>query len=143
MPTPAWTKLQEHAQAMRDVQMRDLFARDPQRFEKFALRLDDLLVDCSKHRATEETLSLLRALARESKVEEWRDRMFAGEKINGTEGRAVLHTALRNLHGGPVLADGKDVMPEVRAVLAKMRDFCGRVRSGAWKGQTGKPIRDI
>ncbi|HEX9579386.1 MAG TPA: glucose-6-phosphate isomerase [Myxococcales bacterium] len=141
--TKAWTDLRAHAAAMRDVHMRDLFAKDPRRFEKFTLRFEDLLVDVSKHRITEETMRLLLLLAREAQVETWRDRMFAGEKINGTEDRAVLHVALRNRSGKPILVDGKDVMPEVNAVLARMRDFTGRLRSGEWKGETGKRISDI
>src|SRR5205823_712336 len=120
-----------------------LFAQDPKRFESFTLRFEDLLVDYSKHRITAETLRLLFALAREAQVERWRDRMFSGEKINGTEDRAVLHVALRNRSNKPILVDGKDVMPEVNAVLARMRDFTERVRSGEWKGHTGKRITDI
>ncbi len=145
MPTdsPAWSALQKHQQEMRDVQMRALFAQDPQRFERFTLRLSDLLVDYSKHRITAETLRLLLALARERRVEEWRDRMFAGEKINVTEKRSVLHIALRNRSSRPILADGKDVMPEVNAVLARIRDFTGRLRSGAWLGHTGQRITDV
>ncbi|HEY2028681.1 MAG TPA: glucose-6-phosphate isomerase, partial [Myxococcales bacterium] len=106
--TSAFRALSRHHERMRDVQMRDLFARDPQRFRKFSLRLSDLLVDYSKHRIEEETLSLLFALARETKVLELRDRMFAGDKINVTEGRAVLHVALRNRSNRPILVDGKD-----------------------------------
>ena len=141
--SPAWLELQRHHQQIRDLEMRTLFAGDPERFSRFSLRLGDLLVDCSKHRVTAETLRLLFALARQAGVEAWRDRMFAGEKINGTEGRAVLHTALRNRGGRPVLVDGKDVMPEVKAVLARMRGFTERLRSGAWKGHTGKRITDV
>ena len=141
--SPAWLDLQRHHQQIRDLEMRTLFAGDPERFSRFSLRLGDLLVDCSKHRVTAETLRLLFALARQAGVEAWRDRMFAGEKINGTEGRAVLHTALRNRGGRPVLVDGKDVMPEVKAVLARMRGFTERLRSGAWKGHTGKRITDV
>src|SRR5437762_3883140 len=141
--TKAWNDLRAHAAAMRDVQMRTLFAQDPKRFEKFTLRFEDLLVDHSKHRITEETLRLLFALAREAQIERWRDRMFAGEKINGTEDRAVLHVALRNRSNRPILVDGKDVMPEVNAVLARMRDFTEAVRNGSWKGYTGKPITDV
>jgi glucose-6-phosphate isomerase len=123
--------------------MRELFAKDPDRFRRMSLEACGVFVDFSKHRATDETLALLFALARQADVEAWRDRMFAGEKINGTEGRAVLHVALRNRSNRPILVDGKDVMPEVNAVLAKMRDFTERVRSGAWKGHTGKTITDV
>jgi glucose-6-phosphate isomerase len=141
--SPAFLALQRHHQAMRDVHLRDLFARDPQRFEKFSLQLGDLLVDFSKHRITEETLALLFALARQEKLEEWRDRMFRGEKINTTEDRAVLHVALRNRQNRPILVDGKDVMPEVNAVLARMRDFTEKLRSGSFRGHTGERITDV
>jgi glucose-6-phosphate isomerase len=123
--------------------MRDLFAADPERFERFSIRWEDMIVDYSKHRITQETLSLLLALARESDVTAWRDRMFAGEKINVTEGRAVLHVALRNRSGRPVTVDGTDVMPAVRSVLSHMRKFSDAVRSGAWRGCTGKKITDV
>src|SRR5437868_4304751 len=114
--SPAWTALARHHDEMRAVQMRDLFARDPSRFEKLSLRFGDLLVDYSKHRVTAETMRLLFALARQQQVEQWRDRMFAGERINTTEKRAVLHVALRNRSERPILVDGEDVMPDVRAV---------------------------
>lgn len=123
--------------------MRDLFAADPQRFDKFSVAMEGMLVDYSKHRITEETLALLRDLVREADVEGWRERMFRGERINWTENRAVLHTALRNRSGAPVYVDGKDVMPEVLEVLARMRRFSEAVRSGEWKGHTGKPINAV
>lgn len=123
--------------------MRDLFSADSARFDKFSLQFNDILLDYSKNRITEQTLSLLFDLARDRNVEQWRDRMFAGEKINFTEHRAVLHTALRNRSDRPVVVDGEDVMPGVRRVLAQMRDFTERVRSGTWKGYTGKTITDI
>src|SRR5205823_11569955 len=132
--------LSQHHTKMRDVHMRSLFADDPKRFEKFSMSLDETLFDFSKHRVTEETMKLLLALAEQAKVAEWRDKMFAGEKLNGTEGRSVLHVALRNRSNKPILVDGKDVMPEVNAVLAKMRAFTDRVRGGEWKGHTGKRI---
>jgi glucose-6-phosphate isomerase len=141
--SPAWKALVQHQTTMRDTHLRDLFARDPNRFEAFHLEVEDVLVDFSKQRVTGETMKLLFDLARQQKVAEWRDRMFAGEKINRTEGRAVLHVALRNRSNRPILVDGQDVMPEVNAVLAKMRDFTDRVRSGAWKGHTGKRITDV
>ena len=141
--TRAWADLQRHFEKMRDVHLRDLFAADAQRFQRFSARLDDLLVDYSKHRADGETLRLLFALARQARVEELRDRMFAGEKINVTEDRAVLHVALRNRSNRPILVDGKDVMPEVNQVLARMRAFTERLRSGAWKGATGERITDV
>jgi glucose-6-phosphate isomerase len=141
--SPAWKALARHHAVMRDVHMRVLFDKDSSRFGRFSLALGDLFVDYSKHRVTEETMKLLFDLASQAKVGEWRDRMFRGEKINGTENRAVLHTALRNRSGKPVLVDGQDVMPEVLAVLTKIRGFTETVRSGAWKGHTGKRITDI
>jgi glucose-6-phosphate isomerase len=123
--------------------MRELFAADPQRFAKMSHEACGIFVDYSKHRTTDETLKLLFALAKQADVAGWRDKMFAGDKINGTEHRAVLHTALRNRANRPVLVDGKDVMPEVNAVLAKMRDFTERLRDGRWKGFTGKQITDV
>lgn len=123
--------------------MRDLFAKDPRRFEKFSLEACGILLDYSKNRITEKTMRLLVALARETDVEGWRDRMFAGEKINVTEQRAVLHVALRNRANRPILVDGKDVMPEVNMVLEKMRAFSEAVREERWRGYTGKPITDV
>ncbi|HSN28405.1 MAG TPA: hypothetical protein VLT45_19100, partial [Kofleriaceae bacterium] len=111
--SPAWKALLDHKKKIETTTMRQLFDADPQRFSKMSREACGLFVDYSKHRTTEETLSLLFALARQAKVESWRDKMFAGEKINGTENRAVLHTALRNRSNTPVLVDGKDVMPEV------------------------------
>jgi len=140
---PVWQQLNTHYQEIAPLHMRDLFAQDEKRFEKFSLQLDDLLLDYSKHRISEQTLPLLFQLARDRNVESWRERMFSGEKINFTEKRAVLHTALRNRSNTPVYVDGKDVMPEVNRVLAQMRDFSERVRSGAWHGFTGKRITDI
>ncbi len=123
--------------------MRDLFAKDPGRFERFSLALGDFLLDYSKNRITDETARLLLALARAADVERWRDRMFRGDAINASEDRAVLHTALRNRANRPIYVQGQDVMPEVNGVLAKMRDFVARVRDGSWKGHTGKPIADV
>jgi glucose-6-phosphate isomerase len=140
--TPAWQALIAHKTALERVTMRELF-RDAQRFEQMSHEACGLFVDYSKHRTTAETLRLLRALAEQAGVTSWRDKMFAGEKINGTEGRAVLHTALRNRSNRPVLVDGKDVMPEINAVLAKMRSFTERLRDGRWQGHTGKAITDI
>ena len=138
-----WQTLVKHQQEIAPKHMRELFEEDPRRFDKFSLRFNDILLDYSKNRITEETMTRLLQLAREAHVEEWRDRMFSGEKINFTENRAVLHTALRNRGDKPVLVDGQDVMPNVRRVLQQMRDFTERVRSGAWKGYTGKAITDI
>lgn len=123
--------------------MRDLFAADPQRFERFSLRLDDILFDFSKNRVTEETLRHLFDLARQAGLAEKIGAMFAGEHINLTEDRPVLHIALRNRSNRPIVADGKDVMPGVNQVLGKMRHFSEAVRSHEWRGYTGKPITDV
>jgi glucose-6-phosphate isomerase len=128
---------------MQDVHMRDLFAADPRRFQRFSLRFGDVLLDYSKNRITEETLRLLLQLAREADFERWRERMFSGDKINNTEGRAVLHVALRNPLDRPIFVDGQDVMPEVVRVREQMRGFSDAVRSGAWRGQTGERITDV
>jgi glucose-6-phosphate isomerase len=141
--SPAWRAVAAHRDAVQSAHVRDLFAADPKRFDRFSIEVEDLLVDYSKNRVTEETMTRLFDLARQQSVFEWRDRMFAGEKINRTEDRAVLHVALRNRSNRPILVDGKDVMPEVNAVLAKMRVFTEAVRSGAWKGHTGKRITDV
>lgn len=140
---PSWHALTQHQEDIRAVQMRDLFKQNPQRFEEFSLKVEDILLDYSKHRITKDTLSLLFQLARDSQIEQWRTRMFSGEKINITEDRAVLHTALRNRSNTPVMVDGKDVMPDVNAVLAQMRAFTEQVRSGAWTGYSGKRITDV
>lgn len=140
---PSWKALCEHEKTISAVHMRSLFQADPNRFDKFSLMLDDLLLDYSKHRITEETLTLLFQIAREAKIEEWRERMFSGEKINITENRAVLHTALRNRSNTPVYVDGHNVMPDVNAVLSQMRLFSEKVRNGEWKGFSGKKITDI
>lgn len=140
---PAWRALQAHQQEMATIHMRDLFAADPQRFERFSLRLGDILFDYSKNRITATTMRLLLELAREVQLSQWIDAMFRGEKINHTEGRAVLHIALRNRSNTPIYVDGQDVMPGVNRVLEKMRHFSAAVRSGAWKGYTGKTITDV
>lgn len=141
--TSAWKKLEAHARKMKKVHMRDLFADDPERFDKFSLHFNDTLVDYSKNIITSETRDLLLELAHERGVQEWIQRMFSGEKINNTEGRAVLHTALRNRSDRPVVVDGHDVMPDVKRVLERMRTFTESVRSGRWRGSTGKPITDV
>jgi glucose-6-phosphate isomerase len=140
---PVWHTLCQHQQTVAPLHMRDLFAQDKQRFENFSLKFDDLLLDYSKHRITKDTLPLLFQLAREADIEGWRERMFNGEKINITENRAVLHTALRNRSNKPVMLDGRNVMEDVNRVLAQMRDFSERVRNGQWLGYTGKRITDI
>src|SRR5579859_7762615 len=141
--SPAYKALALHHEKMKDVHLRTLFAEDAERFARFSVTVGDLLVDYSKNRVNQETMKLLFALARQARLEEWRDKMFAGEKINGTENRAVLHVALRNRSNRPILVDGKDVMPEVNATLAKMRGFTEAVRGGGWKGHTGRRISDI
>ncbi len=141
--TAAWAALEAHYARMKSVHLRDLFAADPQRFQHFSLRFEDMLADYSKNIITEETLSLLQQLARETRLPEAIEQMFGGEKINETEGRAVLHTALRNRSNTPVRIDGQDVMPAVNTVLAQMKSFCDNIHSGAWTGYTGKRITDI
>ncbi len=141
--TNAWKALARHRKSMTKTIMRDLFAKDKKRFDKFHLVLGDMLVDFSKNRVTADTMRLLVDLAKEAKVEEWRSKMFSGEKINFTERRAVLHTALRNLSGKPVMVDGEDVMPGVNRVLKQMKAFSDAVRSGKWKGHTGKTITHV
>jgi glucose-6-phosphate isomerase len=140
---PAWQDLQAHRRKMEPVAMRDLFAADPQRFSRYSLGLEGFFLDYSKHRITDETLSLLLRLARERNVEGWRKKMFAGEKINNTENRAVLHTALRRPPGDKVLADGENVIPAVHIVLKQMKIFTAAIHSGTWKGHTGKKIRTV
>ncbi|MEL3928986.1 glucose-6-phosphate isomerase [Aeromonas enteropelogenes] len=142
--TQAWQALEAHFAANKETRLKDLFAQDPKRFDKFSLTFGgDILVDYSKNLITEETLKLLIDLAKETDLRSAIDAMFNGEKINMTEGRAVLHVALRNRSDRPVEVDGKDVMPEVNAVLAKMKGFCEKVISGEWKGYTGKPIQHV
>jgi glucose-6-phosphate isomerase len=140
---PSWQALCQHQKLTSTQHMRDLFNADPKRYETFSMQCGDLLLDYSKHRITTETLNLLFQMAREANIEGWRDRMFSGEKINITENRAVLHTALRNRSNAPVYVDGKDVMPDVNAVLTQMRTFTEKVRNGSWTGYTGKAITDI
>jgi glucose-6-phosphate isomerase len=141
--SPAWQALADHYQKLSPVHMRTLFAQDPNRFDRFTLRFDDLLFDYSKNRITQETINLLLALAEQAQLSRWIERMFSGEKINVTEQRAVLHTALRNKSDRPVLVDGEDVMPFVDKELARMRALVHRIREGIWRGYTGKPIRDV
>jgi len=140
---PEWRDLSAHALAMNSVHLRDLFASDPNRFKRFSFHFEDMLVDLSKHRVRQETLGHLFNLARRCKVEEWRDRMYDGDKINNTENRAVLHVALRAPKGTRITLDGQDVVQGVHDVLDRMREFSEKVRSGQWLGHTGKPITDI
>jgi glucose-6-phosphate isomerase len=139
----SWKKLTEHYSKTSNLQMRDLFATDKDRFSKYSVQFKDILVDYSKNRITDETMSLLLALAEEAGLKQAIEDMFTGKKINTTEKRSVLHIALRNRSNTPIFSDGKDVMPEINAVLDKMKGFCDKVRSGAWKGYTGKSITDI
>lgn len=138
-----WQRLLAHQKVIAGQHMRGMFAQDADRFKKFSIQYKDILLDYSKNRITQETLDLLLQLARDVDIEGWREKMFSGEKINFTEGRAVLHTALRNRSNHPVLVDGKDVMPDVNRVLAQMRDFTARVRNNVWRGYTGKTITDV
>ena len=139
----AFNDLHQHFSEARRLNMRNLFEQDPDRFNRFSLQFEDILLDYSKNLITEETMALLLNLARASNVESWRDRMFHGEKINDTEHRAVLHVALRNRSNNAITIDGEDVMPAVQGVIRHMADFAGRVRSGEWKGYTGKRITDV
>ncbi len=139
----AWKSLTAHYQEISDIHMRDLFQQDPERFSKFSLRFKDILLDYSKNRVNQETMRLLFELARKVDLKAAIEHMFAGEKVNNTEDRAVLHVALRNRSNRPILADGADVMPEVNDMLARMREFTEKVRNGQWTGYTGKQITDI
>lgn len=141
--TQAWKALKAHAETMKSAHLRDLFAQDSRRYEAFACCFEHILIDFSKNLLQRHTLDLLLALARECQLPEAIEKMFSGDKINETEGRAVLHVALRNLSGAPVYVDGQDVMPAVREVLARMEDFCTRIHDGAWTGFTGKRIEHI
>lgn len=140
---PEWQALSKHYEQQKNVQMRELFAADPKRGEKLTLDAAGLFLDYSKNRVTDETMSLLVGLAKAVGLRERIDAMFAGEKINATEGRAVLHVALRAPAGATINVDGKNVVPEVHAVLDKMAEFSNKVRSGAWLGHTGKRIKNI
>ena len=142
--TQAWKALEAHQSQLANTTIADLFKQEQNRFNDYSLNFENqILVDFSKNKINQETLKLLRQLAKESALDEAINAMFTGEKINRTENRAVLHTALRNRSNIPVYVDGKDVMPEVNAVLAKMSAFCDRVISGEWKGYTGKAITDV
>ena len=142
--TQAWKALEAHQSQLANTTIADLFKQEQNRFNDYSLSFENqILVDFSKNKINQETLKLLRQLAKESALDEAINAMFTGEKINRTENRAVLHTALRNRSNTPVYVDGKDVMPEVNAVLAKMSAFCERVISGEWKGYTEKAITDV
>jgi len=139
----AWKALEANYTKVRDLHLRELFATDPKRGERMAAKCVGIYFDYSKHRVTDETLSLLLQLAEQSGLRARIEAMFRGEKINVTEGRAALHTALRAPKGTVIIVDGEDVMPQVHSVLDKMAAFSARVRGGEWKGHTGKPIRNI
>jgi glucose-6-phosphate isomerase len=141
--TPAWAALEEHAAAIRGVHLRDLFAADPARGERMVAEAAGLYLDYSKHRATDETLALLLGLAEARGLPSRIEAMFSGEKINATEGRAVLHIALRAPRSASIVVDGEDVVPHVHEVLDRMSAFADRIRSGEWTGHTGRPIRSV
>jgi len=141
--TAAWKALHAHFEETGNTHLRDLFRQDPNRFERYHITDGDILFDYSKNRFSDKTLELLFQLAEEAGVKQAIEAMFGGDHINVTENRAVLHTALRNFSGNPVMDNGQDVMPGVRRVLAQMKDFCERIHSGSWKGFSGKPIRYI
>src|SRR5580698_763571 len=140
---PAWKALGEHYKKIQPLHLKELFDKDPKRAEKFSVEAAGIFLDYSKNRITDETLKLLIQLANESGLTARRDAMFSGEKINITEKRAVLHVALRAPKGEKIVVDGEDVVPAVHAVLDKMAGFADRVRSGAWKGHTGKRIKNV
>src|SRR5262249_54286254 len=140
---PAWKALSAHLQKIEPLHLRELFARDPQRGERLTVEAAGLYLDYSKNRITDETLALLLQLAEESRLRARIDAMFAGEKINLSEKRAVLHVALRSPKGQSILVDGEDVVPQVHSVLDRMSEFSNLVRRGAWRGHTGKPIRNL
>ncbi len=141
--TAAWRELQTHWDQLQGLQMRDLFAQDPGRAENFSTECCGILLDYSKNLITEQTMELLLNLSAAADIPDWIGRMYAGEKINGTEQRAALHVALRNRSNRPMLVDGADVMPEVNRVLGQMEDFVRRVREGQWRGYSGKQITDV
>ncbi|WP_347332506.1 glucose-6-phosphate isomerase [Marinimicrobium locisalis] len=140
---PSWQSLTRHAESLRQRELKSLFAEDQTRFDSFSIKAPHLLLDYSKNLITEETRKGLLALAEESKVADWRDRMFAGEHINRTEDRAVMHVALRDKSGEPIMVDGKDVRPQVERELNHMRELTESVRSGEWTGFSGKRITDV
>jgi glucose-6-phosphate isomerase len=141
--SPAWSALTAHYESVKDVHMKTLFAEDPNRFDKFSGKFEDILLDYSKNRVTTTTMDLLYDLAKQQDVKGKAQAMFNGETINNTEGRAVLHIALRNQSGSPIYVDGEDVMPAVNQVLESIKAFTEKVRSGEWKGHTGKSIQHI
>ena len=141
--TKAWTLLKQHFEATKYKHLREWFDENPDRFQQFSIEFEDILVDFSKNRISEKTIALLLQLAEEMKLKEAISSMYSGEKINETEGRAVLHIALRNRSNIPIYVDGEDVMPKVNNVLKMMEQFTKQLHSGNWKGYTGKLITDI
>src|SRR5690606_19848673 len=141
--TTAWSRLDDHFVEIEPKSLRELFENNPNRFEQFHLRFQDILFDYSKNRINSETIKLLVELAEECGLKEAIDKQFSGDLINETENRAVLHTALRNRENHPVLVNGKDIMPDVNAVLEQMKAFTEKVISGEWKGFSGKEITDV
>ena len=139
----AWAALKAHQQYLAQIHLRDLFAQDSQRFERFSTQACGLLLDYSKNRLTNDTLALLQQLAIKANLQDWISRLFRGEKVNNTEERAALHIALRNRSNHPIMLEVKDVMLSVNAELAKMRLFSDAVRDGKWRGYTNKPIKSI
>src|SRR5882672_2914954 len=140
---PAWKDLEAHFKKVRKQHLRQLFAADPERGQRMTAEAAGVYLDYSKNRITDQTIKLLFQLAEESGLRPRIDAMFRGDKINSTENRAVLHVALRAPRGTSIVVDGHDVVPDVHDVLQRMTDFCNRVRSGAWKGHTGRRIRNI
>ncbi|GAA0416853.1 glucose-6-phosphate isomerase [Cocleimonas flava] len=140
---PAFEALEDHYNLINQLNMRHLFATDEKRGEKYSIKHKSLLLDYSKNRIVDETIPLLCDLAREVNLESWRDRMFAGDKINNTENRAVLHTALRNETNQPIYVDGEDIMPKINATIDKMEVFANKIRKGTWKGFSNRTITDI
>src|SRR5919108_1110441 len=140
---PEWAALRRHHAEVGDRHLRELFEEDPQRAARMTVEAAGLVLDYSKNRVTNETIRLLLALAERAELRHWIDAMFAGERINSTENRAVLHVALRAPRGERILVDASDVVADVHAVLDRMADFAGRVRSGEWQGSTGRRIRNV
>lgn len=141
--TQAWKNLTQYYNDIKDKKIKNFFQENPERFQQYSIIFDDILFDYSKNIVDDKARALLFDLAKECKLPEAIEAMYTGEKINQTENRSVLHTALRNFSGKPILADGKDVMPDVHRVLEQMKLFSAKVHSGEWKGYTGKKIKYI
>ncbi|MFW6178579.1 MAG: glucose-6-phosphate isomerase, partial [Desulfohalobiaceae bacterium] len=141
--TKSWQKLQEHFREVRELHLRDMFDKDPERFARFSLQAGPVFLDYSKNRIDAQGMELLLGLAREMGLQDRIQAMFSGERINATENRSVLHVALRNRSRQPIYVQGQDVMPEVNQVLDRMGSFVDRVRQGKWLGFTGQPVRDV